>query len=466
MMIPPQKMLRIAFLIDADNVSIDVIQQAFELVRMRHELIHVRRAYCTAESAAKHLPLFKRLSIRPIVNVSTGKNSTDIALAVDAIDLVTTERPDIVYIVSSDSDFAPLVIRLREKGCRVEGIGQKGKTGEDSVGVYDDFVDIEHRKSGLPQGRPALQAPGRNAPAKRSRRGGRGGDAGPSSFNEAPQRGRQGRGRSEGMQRPQPHTPTQSALVFAPPPPFDEVADEAVDEAVNDIQDDAVAPMRPDDEPMQARRPAAGRTRIPPSSRAARAERMAPLPAEPVEALPVEPIEPVVIEPDVVEPEPASPPARKTGRRPAKSAAAATPVAKPPAKRARGGAKAAPVAAAEAVPVVEPTPGRAPERARERAPEPAPAPPPPVVASAPAPAPVDLSAWPDLPEEIVRILNTVPALVDGEPVELNVAGERLRAVNLLAKSAPSTRLFGKYPEYFLLTPLRQPNKVRFKPPGE
>ena len=60
-------------------------------------------------------------------------------------------------IVSSDSDFAPLVIRLREKGCRVLGIGQMGKTGDESRGVYDGFVDLEHVKA-----RPAA----RTAPAK------------------------------------------------------------------------------------------------------------------------------------------------------------------------------------------------------------------------------------------------------------------------------------------------------------
>ncbi len=136
---------RVMVLIDADNVSADVLEQALKAVVERHGAAHVRRAYCTAESAVKHLALFKRLSIRPIVNVSTGKNSTDIALAVDAIDLAIAERPDVVVIVSSDSDFAPLVIRLREKGCRVEGIGQKGKTGEESTQVYDDFVDLEHR---------------------------------------------------------------------------------------------------------------------------------------------------------------------------------------------------------------------------------------------------------------------------------------------------------------------------------
>ncbi|MEO8808407.1 MAG: NYN domain-containing protein [Burkholderiaceae bacterium] len=143
--------------IDADNVSASVIEQAIAHVLAEHGAVHVRRAHCTAEAAVTHQQLFKRLSIRPIVNLATGKNSTDIALAVDAIDLVAAERPQVVVIVSSDSDFAPLVIRLREKGCRVLGIGQMGKTGEESRGVYDGFVDLEHVKA-----RPA----GRTAPAK------------------------------------------------------------------------------------------------------------------------------------------------------------------------------------------------------------------------------------------------------------------------------------------------------------
>ncbi|MEQ1682450.1 MAG: NYN domain-containing protein [Burkholderiaceae bacterium] len=143
--------------IDADNVSASVIEQAIARVLADHGAIHVRRAHCTAEAAVNHQQLFKRLSIRPIVNLATGKNSTDIALAVDAIDLVAAERPQVVVIVSSDSDFAPLVIRLREKGCRVLGIGQMGKTGDESRGVYDGFVDLEHVKA-----RPTA----RSAPAK------------------------------------------------------------------------------------------------------------------------------------------------------------------------------------------------------------------------------------------------------------------------------------------------------------
>ena len=52
-----------------------------------------------------------------------------------------------IYLVSSDSDFAPLVLRLREKGCRVCGIGQAGKTGEETTIAYDDFIDLRHNSA-------------------------------------------------------------------------------------------------------------------------------------------------------------------------------------------------------------------------------------------------------------------------------------------------------------------------------
>jgi uncharacterized protein (TIGR00288 family) len=165
-------MPRVMLLIDADNVSADVIEQALTKVLAAHGHVHVRRAYCNAETALKQQALFKRLSVRPMVNLSAGKNSTDIALAVDAMDLVLAERPQIVYLVSSDSDFAPLVIRLREKGCRVCGIGQKGKTGDETTQVYDDFSDLQHHSAAgaaavprAPAGKRAARAPRRSAKA-------------------------------------------------------------------------------------------------------------------------------------------------------------------------------------------------------------------------------------------------------------------------------------------------------------
>ena len=61
-----------------------------------------------------------------------GKNCSDIALAIDAVLLCEREAPAVVVIVGSDSDFAPLVMHLRDRGCRVEGVGQEGKVGAES----------------------------------------------------------------------------------------------------------------------------------------------------------------------------------------------------------------------------------------------------------------------------------------------------------------------------------------------
>ena len=155
---------RVMLLIDADNVSVDVMEQAVRLLLNQHGGLHVRRAYCTAESAVANQAVFKRLAIKPMVNLAAGKNSTDIALAVDAIDLVLAERPDVVVIASSDSDFAPLVQRLREKGCVVRGIGQQGKTGDETQDVYDDFTVLEHRKGAAAE--PARKAAAKRAPRK------------------------------------------------------------------------------------------------------------------------------------------------------------------------------------------------------------------------------------------------------------------------------------------------------------
>jgi uncharacterized protein (TIGR00288 family) len=156
---------RVMLLIDADNLSVDVMEQAVRLLLNQHGGLHVRRAYCTAESAVANQAAFKRLGIKPMVNLSTGKNSTDIAMAVDALDLVLAERPEVVVIASSDSDFAPLVQRLREKGCVVRGIGQKGKVGDETQDVYDDYTVLEHHKAA-----PAADKPARTTARKTAAR--------------------------------------------------------------------------------------------------------------------------------------------------------------------------------------------------------------------------------------------------------------------------------------------------------
>ncbi|MEP7295014.1 MAG: NYN domain-containing protein [Burkholderiales bacterium] len=162
-----ERNLCVALLIDADNLSGDVIEQAVAHLLQTYGAIDFRRAYSSPQKVIEHTELFRRHAIRPMVNLPTGKNSTDIALAVDAIDLAITEHPDVVVIGSSDSDYAPLAQRLREKGCRVLGIGQAGKTGSESPLAYDEFIDLAHRKAPAP--RASSPAPRSRAPAGRAK---------------------------------------------------------------------------------------------------------------------------------------------------------------------------------------------------------------------------------------------------------------------------------------------------------
>ena len=133
---------RSMFLIDADNVAVEVIEKALAMKQELHGAIHVKRCYCSADFAVKNLAFLKEHSIRAMVNVTAGKNCTDIALAIDAVQLCEYEPPRVVVIVGSDSDFAPLVMHLRDRGCRVEGVGQEGKVGAESHLAYDDFMSL------------------------------------------------------------------------------------------------------------------------------------------------------------------------------------------------------------------------------------------------------------------------------------------------------------------------------------
>ena len=154
-------------LIDADNVSVDVIEQAVARVLAEHgahpraaRLLHGRVGASSTRSCSSACRSGRWSTWR------RGKNSTDIALAVDAIDLVLAERPDVVVIVV-------VGLRLRaagdppaREGLPRRGIGQQGKTGDDSKPVYDGFVDLLHQKK--PEAAP--RAPRKRAAARRARR--------------------------------------------------------------------------------------------------------------------------------------------------------------------------------------------------------------------------------------------------------------------------------------------------------
>lgn len=163
-------MKKVAFLVDFDNVATDVIEQALQMCFKDYEAVHIRRAYCNAEQAQNHQSFLKRLGLRAMVNLAIGKNSTDIAMAVDAMDLAVSEKPDVIVLVSSDSDFAPLVLRLREKGAWLRGFGQHGKTGDGVIQIYDQFNELAHDsgKSSAAKREPARKAAARRPAAKKA----------------------------------------------------------------------------------------------------------------------------------------------------------------------------------------------------------------------------------------------------------------------------------------------------------
>ena len=137
--------MRIALLIDADNApaaKIDVVLA--ELAR--HGIANVRRAYGNWKSPTlqKWEQALHPNAIQPMQQfaLSTGKNASDMAMVVDAMDLLHAGRFDAFAIVSSDADFTPLVMRLRAQNMRVFGFGEK-KTPEPFVNACSTFLYLE-----------------------------------------------------------------------------------------------------------------------------------------------------------------------------------------------------------------------------------------------------------------------------------------------------------------------------------
>ncbi len=158
---------RSAFLIDADNVAVEIVEQALALKEEEHGRFSTKRCYCSAEFALRNLGFLQQHSIRAMVNVTAGKNCNDIALAIDAVRLCEDEAPALVVIVASDSDFAPLAMHLRDRGCRVEGVGQDGKTSGEAKPEYDAFTVIAMGRKKAAKAAP-VRAPARAARTSRA----------------------------------------------------------------------------------------------------------------------------------------------------------------------------------------------------------------------------------------------------------------------------------------------------------
>lgn len=135
--------IRTALLVDADNVKIELVAEAIGRLQAAGRVLQHRRAYGSVQKATEFAALSQDHAIRFLPSTFAGPNATDLALAIDAVELVLRQPVDEVVLVSSDRDFAPLIVRLRELGCRVVGFGQHGKTAQDVerdyLRVYDEF---------------------------------------------------------------------------------------------------------------------------------------------------------------------------------------------------------------------------------------------------------------------------------------------------------------------------------------
>ena len=136
---------RFAVLIDADNVSPKYIKYILDEVSDQG-IATYKRIYgdWTDNEKRSWKNVLLDWSVNPIQQYSytTGKNATDSAMIIDAMDVLYTGRCDGFVIVSSDSDFTRLAIRLREAGMKVIGMGEK-KTPQPFIASCDKFVYIE-----------------------------------------------------------------------------------------------------------------------------------------------------------------------------------------------------------------------------------------------------------------------------------------------------------------------------------
>src|SRR6476619_1263716 len=143
------KDLRLAVLIDADNISYSNIKAMMEAIA-KYGTPTFKRIYgdWTKPTLAGWKTVLLENSISPVQQYSytAGKNSSDSALIIDAMDILYSGRVDGFCIVSSDSDFTRLATRLREAGMKVFGIGEK-KTPPAFIASCNKFIYIEILKS-------------------------------------------------------------------------------------------------------------------------------------------------------------------------------------------------------------------------------------------------------------------------------------------------------------------------------
>lgn len=144
------KMPTVAFLIDADNLTAAGIEEAFQHLHEAGATVRIRRAYAGIEKFAGLKDVLRRHAIHCFVN--QGKGTTDVALVVDAMDLLHRgDLPSTVAIGSSDADFAPLAVRLREAGVLVICFAQKVISSEALALAYEKVIYVDTKPEPEPE---------------------------------------------------------------------------------------------------------------------------------------------------------------------------------------------------------------------------------------------------------------------------------------------------------------------------
>ena len=137
--------LKLAVLIDGDNIPSAYIKEMMEEIA-KYGNPTIKRIYgdWTKPNLSKWKNLLLENAITPIqqYGYTSGKNATDSAMIIDAMDILYSEKVNGFCLVSSDSDFTRLATRLREAGMMVFGIGEK-KTPEPFIVACDKFIYIE-----------------------------------------------------------------------------------------------------------------------------------------------------------------------------------------------------------------------------------------------------------------------------------------------------------------------------------
>ena len=142
--------LRLAVLIDADNAQAAVIGGLLaEIARLGEAAVKRMYGDFTAPASASWRKVLQRYAIQPVQQFAytTGKNATDSRLIIDAMDLLYTRKFDGFCLITSDSDFTGLAMRLREEGLTVFGFGEE-KTPEAFRNACHKFVFTEVLRPG------------------------------------------------------------------------------------------------------------------------------------------------------------------------------------------------------------------------------------------------------------------------------------------------------------------------------